>query len=430
MKRKGSVHYAWVILGCCILMAFAGMGLITSACGNFVTPVVNELGCSVSDFTMFISIQAATMAVLYPLASRVLTTRPIGRVVACALSVQFVGIGLMGCYHSIGWFYLSGLLTGAGSAFALYIALPIIINQWFHEKAGFALGVTMSCGSASGILCNLLSAQLIQTVGWRAAYFSFAAIGAVVVVPAVFFLLKTPQEKGVAPYGQETAGAAGSKAARQAAATPEWGLTRQQALRQPMFYLAWLTCLCYSAASSVAGYAATFATMQLGLSIRQGAFATACVSLGMMGCGFVLGILNDRFGARAGLVWGALFNLLGFSGMIFSIRQPTALLPACLVVGLGGSMYTVQAPLVARSVLGPAHYSEIWAVMMVGNSLMGAFSFGPMGLFYDKTGSYRGAFLLAITLFTAALFIGWAALSLSSRYRAKQGQPHRGEGGE
>lgn len=202
MKKTGPFHYAWVILGCCMLMAFAGMGVITSACGNFVTPVVEELGCSVSSFTMFISIQAASMALLYTTASRVLTTRPIGKVVACALLLQFAAWPSMGSYHSIGWFYLSGLLTGIGSAFALYIALPIIINMWFKKRAGFALGLVMSCGSASGILCNLLSAQLISTVGWRRAYLVLALGGAVLTLPAIFFLLKTPAEKiGVVPYG-------------------------------------------------------------------------------------------------------------------------------------------------------------------------------------------------------------------------------------
>ena len=44
-------------------------------------------------------------------------------------------------------------------------------------------------------------------------------------------------------------------------------------------------------------------------------------------------------------------------------------------------MYTVQAPLIARSVLGPRHYSEIWSVMMIGNSLMGALSLSLIHIF-------------------------------------------------
>ena len=145
--------------------------------------------------------------------------------------------------------------------------------------------------------------------------------------------------------------------------------------------------------------------MELGQSIQFGSYAAVCVSLGMIACGFILGFINDRFGARAGMIWGAAFNVAGFSVMMLAIRSPMLVLPGCILLGLGGSMYTVQAPLVARSVLGPKHYSEIWSVIMIGNSLMGSFSFGPIGLFYDKTGSYRGAFILAMAVFTAAVFV-------------------------
>ena len=412
MKKQGSVHYAWVVVFCCVMMSFTSM-IANAACGNFTTPVVQELGCSVSSFTLFISIQAGSMALMYPIAAKVLTTKPIGKVVTAALLLQLIALGLMGTYHSVYSFYLSGVLSGVGSAFSYLIALPIIINMWFKEKAGLALGIVTSFGSAFGILSSLLSAQLIVHVGWRNAYFILALCG-MVSLPVVFFLLKTPQEKNVLPYG---AGQSAGGAAAQGGG--EWGLTRKQAFRHPMFYLAWLTCLCYSLGSGVPSYSATFATMELGQSIQFGSYAAVCVSLGMIACGFILGFINDRFGARAGMIWGAAFNVAGFSVMMLAIRSPMLVLPGCILLGLGGSMYTVQAPLIARSVLGPRHYSEIWSVMMIGNSLMGALSFGPMGLFYDKTGSYLGAFLLAMALFTAALFTGWAALSLSARFRAK-----------
>ena len=73
-------------------------------------------------------------------------------------------------------------------------------------------------------------------------------------------------------------------------------------------------------------------------------------------------------------------------------------------------MYTVQCPLIARTVLGSRDYSSIWSLMMMGNSLIGAFSFSSIGLFYDKGGSYKGAFIMAIGLYTAAFVIGSVAI--------------------
>lgn len=55
--------------------------------------------------------------------------------------------------------------------------------------------------------------------------------------------------------------------------------------------------------------------------------------------------------------------------------------------------------------------------MMMGNSLVGVFSFGPMGLFYDNTGSYRGAFILCMSMFLMALILGWIAVDRGKKFK-------------
>ncbi len=70
---------------------------------------------------------------------------------------------------------------------------------------------------------------------------------------------------------------------------------------------------------------------------------------------------------------------LGMGGLMLSIQNSIFLLPACFLTGFGGlNMYSVQAPLVARTVVGNKHYSEIWAIMMIGNSMIAAFVYAPI----------------------------------------------------
>ena len=57
---------------------------------------------------------------------------------------------------------------------------------------------------------------------------------------------------------------------------------------------------------------------------------------------------------------------------------------------------------------------------MMGNSMVGALSFSSIGLFYDKGGSYRGAFLMAICLYLAAFLIGSAAIAGGKRLALKK----------
>lgn len=201
--KSGRPHYAWKIMIACMCIKMGSAGALTVAMGNFVTPIVQDLNCEVSSLTMFVSIQAISMALMYTLASRILMSRKIGRVMGIASVAEVSGLALMATYHSPYMFYLSGLITGVAQAFTGYVAIPTVINMWFKKKAGTVLGMVIAVGSAAGIIYNMLSARLIVMFGWRSAYMILAAIAAVITIPAVFLIIKTPRELGLSPYGEE-----------------------------------------------------------------------------------------------------------------------------------------------------------------------------------------------------------------------------------
>ena len=69
MGTTKKMHYAWKVVIACILIKIGSAGALSASMGNFVTPIVQELGCQVSQFTMVTSIQAVAMALLYTTAS-------------------------------------------------------------------------------------------------------------------------------------------------------------------------------------------------------------------------------------------------------------------------------------------------------------------------------------------------------------------------
>ncbi|MCC8103288.1 MAG: MFS transporter [Clostridiales bacterium] len=416
-------HYAWTIMVCCILIYFS-TSIINVSIGNFVTPVVEEFGILVRQMTIVSGIECAVMAVLYPVAGRILTTYKLKLVVVPALFLMLLGMFLMGSYQSINGFYVSAVMIGIGSAFTQYMAMPLIINMWFKKKTGTVLGICVASGNAFTILFTLLSAQLIEHLGWRSAYHILPLLPVVIALPYVFLHLKSPEEMKCSPYGQEEAGSLSGSPARagEARLQQSWGVTRKQAVVMPMFYFAWVACLCYSVGSSMPGYIATFATMELGTSVSYGSVAACICSIGSVISGFLLGRLNDRYGVKAGMAWGVGFMTLGMMGMILSKQYPLFLLPACLLTGFAGlNMYSMQAPLIARTVVGDRYYSDIWAVMMIGNSMIAAVFSVPLGAIYDATGSYTIDFLIAIITFAGAMVFGCIALKLSQSYRNRKG---------
>ena len=417
MEKTKKMHYAWIVFICCILLKLGLGGVVMCISGNFVTPVTEELGCGVSQFTMLVSVEAAAMAVMYTTAAKVLSRGKIGRVMGIAALAEVIGVALMATYRSVWMFYLSGAIVGVGVAFTGFVAVPMVVNMWFRKKAGTVLGIIVAVEGLSTVLFTKLTAQLIVSLGWRMSYLVMAIISLIVSVPGLVLFVKSPAEVGCEPYG---AGEVTEQPGAQAA-EPVRGLTRAQAVRSPIFYMVWITCMFYSVGSGVQQYIASFSTSELGQSIAFGGTAAMCMSLGCVASSIILGFVNDRFGVRAGLGWGALFILLGYGGMILSISNTSLVIPSALLVGLGGSMYTVQCPLLARTALGSRDYSSIWSLMMTGNSLVGAFSFSPIGLFYDVGGSYRGAFIMAICLYFAALLLGSVAISRGKKLLENNG---------
>lgn len=404
-------HYAWKIVLACILIKLGTGGFIGVAMGNFITPIVRELGCQVSQLTTYTSINAVSMALLYTTAAKWINTRHIGKIMGFASVAEVTGLALMGTYRTVEMFYLSGALIGIAQAFTGFVALPIVINMWFKKNTGTVLGAIVAIGSAASMLYSLLSGQLITWFGWRNAYFIMAAAAAVITIPAVFLFIKRPEEAGCLPYGADSPDTLPGGTRSGEASRGDVSLTARQAFAQPLLYIAWVACVMYSYSCGVAGYATTFATMELGQSTAFGSVVGVCSSLGGVLSSLVVGRINDRYGVKKGLLWGSVTTTAGYLIMLLSYQNAFFVYPAIFVVGLGSCMYMVQCPLLARNIVGSREYSTIWSRMMMINSLIGGGLYSTIGMFYDKGGTYRGAFLMAIGMYIGAGILGTVSVN-------------------
>lgn len=408
-QEKKKMHYAWKIVIACILMKLGTGGALFAAMGNFVAPIVADLDCEVSQLTMYISINAISMALFYTTAAKFLSRNRIGLVMGVASMAEVLGLALMATYRSVYMFYLSGVIVGVAQAFTGFVAIPILINIWFKKKTGTVLGVVAAVNTVATVIYTMLSAKMIALCGWRTSYLIMACMAAVITIPAVFLLIKTPEEAGCKPYGAE------DEENDQTVSIANQGLTKREAFRLPLLYVAWMACVLYSYGSGVSGYATPFVTMELGQSIEFGAAVGVFSAIGGTLSSLAVGKINDKYGVKAGLLWGAVTTGLGYLMMFLSYRTPYFAFPAIFVVGLGSSMYGVQCPLLARNIVGSKDYSRIWALMMMVNSLIGGGLYSSIGLFYDKLGTYRGAFIMAIFLYIAAGILGAFSVTLSSK---------------
>ena len=413
MKKFRDIHYAYKVMIACVLIKLGTGGMTGLAMGNFVTPIVQELGCQVSELTAYTNFNAISMALLYTTAAKWLNTRHIGKIMGVASIVEVIGLALMATYRTPQMFYISGVLIGVGNSFTGFVALPMVINMWFKKNNGTVLGTVSAVSTAVTMAYSLLVARMITGVGWRTTYILMAVYAAVVTIPAVFLLIKTPEEAGCLAYGADEVQPGAAVASKE-----EFGLTGKQAFAMPLIYIAWIACVLYSYASGVSGYVTPFITMELGHPITFGAAVGVAGGLGGTLGSLTVGKINDKYGVKAGLLWGTVTTALGFSLMFLTYNSTMLLFPAVFILNLGSSMYMVQCPLMARHIVGSKHYSEIWSRMMMINSLVGGGLYSSIGLFYDKLGSYKGAFIMAICLFALANVLCVISINKSDRLRS------------
>ena len=82
------------------------------------------------------------------------------------------------------------------------LATAKLVANWFDRGRGMALGVATMGISLSGVLMPVLSALLVEAVGWRGGFLVFGAFTALLVLPVTLrFVISSPEHLGLAPDG-------------------------------------------------------------------------------------------------------------------------------------------------------------------------------------------------------------------------------------
>lgn len=86
------------------------------------------------------------------------------------------GLALFACSlaPNIYWFYVLIPLAGATTAFVNNVPVSTIINNWFVEKKGLAIGIAGAGVPLASMVTTPIISWLVDTVGWRQAYLTAA----------------------------------------------------------------------------------------------------------------------------------------------------------------------------------------------------------------------------------------------------------------
>ena len=382
--RRPKLFYGWVVVACCCLLGMSVAVLHTF--GVYLTELARQFGWSRAT-TSTVSSFSTVMYCLSAVTVGWLTDRfgPKRVIWPCAFLLGG-GLILSSRVQNLGQLYLFyGTITafGIGIAYSLPTA---VVQRWFVQKRGLALGVNMSGIGIGTLVIGLLLGYVIPLYGWRTAFIMEGALFFVVLVAAAVFIVGHPEEKGLEPYG------GGENKISPAVAALERTWSFREVLATGSFWAIYGIHFFASLSLLIVMVHIVPHAEDMGISKLVAAGA-----LGLIGGFSIIGRLAvggicDRIGFKTGIVLSLGLCAVMLVFLIF-VKSIWMLYLFVFIFSLGYGGKASSLPGVVGSVFGTRSLALIMG--LVATSYGAAGIFGPPlgGWIFDTTGSYTIAFL-------------------------------------
>jgi predicted MFS family arabinose efflux permease len=304
-------HYGWIVVGIVFFVLLASAG-IRATPSVLMVPLEVDLGWHRTTISLAIAINLVLFGLSGPFAAAAMQRYGLRRTVITAVSLLAASAAASAAMQYTWQFVLLwGGVIGAASGAASATLSVTVVNRWFAERRGLALGI-LTASTATGQMIFLpLMAAVIQRWGWRPVTLMAAAVGVLALLLAATLLPERPSDIALRPVGQpaDAPDVAGAPARNPLAAAI--GALRE-GVRNRDFWLLFLSFFVCGASTN--GYIGShFIAMcgDYGMSEVTGASILATMGILDLVGTTLSGWLSDRFSSRVLLFW--YYGLRGLS---------------------------------------------------------------------------------------------------------------------
>jgi MFS family permease len=307
--------------------------------------------------------------------------------------IHALGIMLTSTTSALWHLYLFyGILASVGRS-TFNISYVILVNRWFQEKRGIAMGFIMSGQGMGPFLFSPFASYLIVAYSWQTAFFVIGAMMAIGTLLACLFIRNTPEEMGLRPLGAscKAADAPSTSASRKTSGTTPrskgsrsvWG----EIVRTESFWILSLThffcCICHAIPLL---HVAAFANVS-GLSALASAWVLGTMGLMTFVGRFYWGLFTDKHGSQFTLMLTTTLQAV-FVLWLIDTSDPIIFILFSVFWGFGYAGVSVQYGIIARDIF-PAHimssaYAGVSCFAMIGMALGGYLG----GILFDISHTY------------------------------------------
>ena len=408
-------YYGWIIVGVGLIsMAFWG---IRGCFSIFYVALLEEYPWSRGGAAGVQSLALITNAFVAPIIGWLIDRFGARRIVTLGVLVLSSSLFACALIKTLAQFYiLYGVFVASGITWIGIVAYTVILANWFEKKRGFANGIAVS-GMGLGILILVpLSQYFISNWGWRVAFIGLATLVLIILLPLnAIFLRHKPEEMGQHKDGLKNIEKFSS--GKGVAEESKIILTFQKAIRTGNFWaLIAFPTFAVLGIFIVLVHNVKFLVDE-GLDKMTVALYFALIGAICSAFRAFWGWLSDYLGRETTYTLGILFLCGGVYTLLLIDTMGEKWLVYLFIIffGIGWGVTAPTFMSATADLFKGKAIGLIFGIVEASSSIGGAFGAWVAGYIYDRTLSYRLAFMVAIMAFILSCFFIWLSAPRNSR---------------
>ena len=384
IKRAG-IHYAWIVLAVTFVCLFMASTL-RSVPGIIMLSLEHEFNWSRETISGAVSINLLLFGLAGPFLGRLMDLYGTKAITLISLTLLTLGAGGSIFMQEPWQLYLFwGLIVGAGSGGTSIVMGSTVVNRWFRERRGLALGILGAAFSSGQLILTPVIMSLNMHLGWRACTLFIVVLLGLIVLPLMMkFMANDPGVKGMQPYG--------ANGLATVVIPPDKNPMRLAMVSPQFWLLAFSFGICGFTTSGL------FQTHLITHGVEHGFMEmTMAMSLGLMGATDIIGTifsgwLCDRFGKR--WLLAIYYALRGVSLLLLPYVESTGQLMAFSVVyGLNWLSTVPATSALTADLFGKQNVGVIFGWICFAHQIGAALASYGAGYLHDLFGNYTLAFM-------------------------------------
>lgn len=393
-NNKKTFFYGWAIVVACMLIQAVPYSIAANIQPAFTNFVTSGEGFSFTQFSLIFTIGTVVSAVCSPAIGTLYSNPKLNVKLlyifgVLLLSGSFAAFSLAG--GNIFAYYALSILVQIGCAIISAIGVPTLINSWFTENKGLAMGLAFSGGGLGNMFLQLLAGKWLNdpTIGYKGAYLRFGILAVAVALPVALFIIRLPKSQAELAANVSKK----NKNKDNSSTSSNWGYTFAEVSKMKSFWIfagSFLFVGLY-----VGGMALQFIPYLQGLE-QSGKFLLGAATVASL-FGFCSmfgnlfgGVLFDKLGITKSLVLAGMLVIV--CGLCLIFVPQMNILGFVFAISLGISMfsYIIGPSYMTGALFGNKEFGTILGIVQIFFALGFGSGSTLFGLIVDKSGFTTG----------------------------------------